>query len=321
MKPVLACHEWGRFEVGPEGLSDAEAGRFATLAEATAAELRLPRKAVLSRGHRALHAGQVCGVLHAGGRTLEILPKIDGGEARSREALMRMLAVAHDLQLAPAPDAPMARAQHDILEALIGVFARGLLTSLKSGPHQLYAAREADLSRLRGSLDVRRQFTTLAATPQRLACRYEELSPDTPLNRLLKAAARMLERISRADAHRRALRDALDRLDNVAQSPRPLDEPIRFDRLSSRFRSLAALARMMLSSRRQGADAGEEPGVALLFPMNDLFEAFVGRLLLRHCGPGRVRLQASGRHALRTHDGDPLFALKPDAIVDGPDGR
>jgi 5-methylcytosine-specific restriction enzyme subunit McrC len=318
MKPPLSIREWGRFAIGEDGLTTQEAERFATMAEGASATLRLPATAVLSRVHRGLKAGQVCGVLHAGGRTLEILPKIDGDAERSRTALLRMLAVVHDLPLSLSPEALMTHARHDLLEALIGLYARDLLAALRQGAHRRYAPQAEDLPRLRGALDIRRQFTTLVAAPQRLACRYDELSPDTPLNRLLKAAARLAVQVSRSDAHRRTLGDVVDRLDgvaNLAAAPPKLD----FDRSSARFRGLAGLARMFLSARRQRADAGAEDGVALLFPMNKLFEAFVGRLLQRHCSPGSVRLQVNGCHALCGDDG-PLFALRPDAVIKLPDG-
>jgi 5-methylcytosine-specific restriction enzyme subunit McrC len=317
MRPALSIREWGRFDIGTGGLTATEAERFATLAEAAAQVLRVPSTGVLSRVHRGLKAGQICGVLHAGGRTLEILPKIDGDAERSRTALLRMLAVVHDLPLSLTPEAQMARGRHDLLEALIGLFARDLLSALRQGAHRLYAPQAEDLPRLRGALDIRRQFTTLVAAPQRLACRYDELSPDTPLNRLLKAAARLAAQVSRADAHRRALIDAIDRLEGVADIAAA--PPVRFDRASSRFRGLAGLARMFLSARRQRADAGAEDGIALLFPMNDLFEAFVGRLLQRHFGPGRVNLQVCGRHALQGPAGA-IFALRPDAVIDMPQG-
>ena len=53
-----------------------------------------------------------------------------------------------------------------------------------------YVGHEDDLSALRGRLDVKRQFTVLAASPQRLACRFDELSTDIALNRIMKAATR-----------------------------------------------------------------------------------------------------------------------------------
>ena len=43
---------------------------------------------------------------------------------------------------------------------------------------------------------------------------------------------------------------------------------------------------------------GGAPGFALLFPMNELFERFIGKSLRRALAPRSVRLQPGGRHAL-----------------------
>ena len=57
-------------------------------------------------------------------------------------------------------------------------------------------------------------------------------------------------------------------------------------------------------------------GFALLFPMNELFERFVGRCVQRALAPGRVQLQAQSEHALTgEREGELLFALRPDAVV------
>ena len=56
---------------------------------------------------------------------------------------------------------------------------------------------------LRGRLDVVRQFSTLAASPDRLACRFDELSSDIPLNQIMKAAVAKLLRLSRAPQNQR----------------------------------------------------------------------------------------------------------------------
>ena len=60
---------------------------------------------------------------------------------------------------------------------------------------------------MRGRLDVRRQFTVLASSPQRLACRYEELSPDIALNQIMRAALARLSGLARAPENQRRLRE------------------------------------------------------------------------------------------------------------------
>ena len=53
--------------------------------------------------------------------------------------------------------------------------------------------------------------------------------------------------------------------------------------------------------------------------MNELFEEYIGRSVRRAVAPWRVHLQHARHSAIDTADG-PLFRLKPDIVVDTPDG-
>ena len=171
---------------------------------------------------------------------------------------------------------------------------------------------------MRGRLDVRRQFTRLAVRPDRLACRYDELSEDTPLNRVLKAAVSRLAGVVRSAANGRLLAELAARFEFVGESRDPLREPVRFDRTDAAFRDLHRLARLFLSGDWQNTAAGRAAGFALLFPMNDLFEKFVGRSLKRALAPCHlhVRLQDQRHSALTDENGGSLFELRPDAVVE-----
>ena len=322
----LTCREWETFPVGEGGLTEAEARRLHALAERAARRLKLPETAVLTRtADRNLKAGQVVGILAVPGRTVEILPKIDGDSddgdhGAVRAALVRMLAVALDLRIAEGDLAALDMQRNDLLELLVRLFAERLLAAVRRGLPRRYVAREEDLRLLRGKLDVTRQITHLAARPDRLACRFDELSEDTPLNRVLKAAVSRLARLARTAANARLLAELAARFEFVGDSPHPLREPVRLDRTNAAFHDLHRLARLFLEGDWQSTASGRAAGFALLFPMNILFETFVGRCLQRALVPVRVDLQASGRHALTGADRHPLFALRPDAVIEGAEG-
>lgn len=269
-----------------------------------------------------LESHPVCraAVLAVPGRTLEILPKIDGKNDAVRNALVRMLVVAHDLRVADGALAGMERQLHDLLELLIRLFAARLLAAVRRGLPRRYIACEEDLRLLRGRLDVVRQFTRHAVRPDRLACRFDELSEDTPLNRILKAAVSRLACMTGSAANARLLAELAARFEFTGDSSRPLEEPVRLDRTNTAFHDLYRLARLFLEGEWQGTAAGRPAGFALLFPMNDLFEAFVGRSLQRVLAPRRVRLQAYGEHVLKDENRNPLFALRPDAVVEADGG-
>ncbi|MXW92838.1 MAG: restriction endonuclease [Rhodospirillaceae bacterium] len=319
---LLKCREWQELRVGDKGLTEPEANRFHALAERAGRRLKLGETGVLVRTRRGLKAQQVVGVLAVPGRTLEILPKIDGENDAVRKALVHMLAVAHDLRVADDALTGMARQTHDLLELLIRLFAARLLAAVRRGLPRRYIACEEDLRLLRGRLDVVRQFTRHAVRPDRLACRFDELSEDTPLNRVLKAAVLRLARMTRSAANARLLAELAARFEFTGDSVRPLEEPVRLDRTNTAFHDLYRLARLFLKGEWQDTAAGRPAGFALLFPMNDLFEAFIGRSLQRALSPRRVRLQARGEHALKDEKDDKLlFALRPDAVIEPPGGR
>jgi len=229
-----------------------------------------------------------------------------------------MLAVAWDLPIADSEPALLATQRADLLEILIRLFADRLLVAVRRGLPHRYRQREDNLQFLRGKLDIPRQLTRHTVRPDRLACRFEELSVDTPLNRVLKAAVVRLASVSGSDTNLRRLAELSARFEFVGRSLAPAREPVRLDRTNTAFHRLYQLARALLGREWQSTTSGASEGFGLLFPMNDLFEAFVGRTMRAVLAPRSVRLQDSGKYALEDDsERERMFALCPDIVVDG----
>ena len=313
---AFTVREWEELPIGADGVSQSVAGRLHALAERETRRLRVPQP-VLSRTARpGLRAGQVVGVITVPGASIEILPKVGGEQhGAGRQALTRMLAVGLDLPIVDSSPALMATKSGDLLEVLVRVFADSLLAAARRGLPQRYRQLEDDLPLLRGKLDVRRQITRNVLRTDRLACTFDELSVDTPLNRVLRSAVRRLVPVTRTAANRRRLQELAARFEPVGDSTDPLREPVRLDRTNTAFHRLHAMARLFLAADWQSTSAGRAEGFGLLFPMNELFEAFVGRSMQLGLAPRAVRLQRRDRYALE-RGGAGLFALRPDIVVD-----
>lgn len=288
---------------------------------------------ILHHGRDAIRAGQVVGVLAAEGCTLEILPKIDlpgldeghvSRPAALRRELVHMLAVALDIDIAVGPETALG-AQHDtLLEVLIRLFCTKLFEALHRGLPRRYVPHAEDLPTLRGRLDVVRQFSTLAASPQWLACRFDMLSPDIPLNQIMKAVVARLSGLARASDNRRRLRELAFVFADITDVPVGAlrwDEAV-IDRTNARWGELKRLAHLLLGDRFQTTSRGRESGYALLFEMNVLFEEYVGRRLARALAADgfTVRLQGGGCYCLIELDaegtsGARRFLTRPDIIV------
>ena len=308
----LVLSEWGFLPVDKTNLSDVEANGLFRAAEHAARKLNLPEGAVLNRVVGGLKAGQVCGVISHRGRSVEILPKIDGTGTKSRLSLVRMLSVTYDLRVSEGELAQLQTQRKTLLELLIGLFARRLSHAMKGGLQRQYISHEEDQPFLRGSLDIGRQLSRRPVAPTLLMCRFDELSENTPINRLLKATAFRLLRVCKSSNTRRELQIILDSFHNIAHTNNPLSERIHLDRSAAAFSTLIALARLLLSGDWQNTTSGRSAGTALLFPMNILFEQYITKRAQQAVGQEIVRKQQSKHHALKNQ----LFQLRPDLVFE-----
>lgn len=317
--------EWERIGYGADDatIPEAQADRIAAVARASVFSGR-GGEGVLEHGRKGLRARGVVGVIATSGCQLEILPKIEGGgetsvtDATLRARLIHMLAVVHDLSIEAGAMTRLGWQRDTVLELLIRMFCARLTDAVRQGMPRHYLAHEDDLPALRGRLDVTRQFSTLAVSPQKLACRFDALSPDIALNQVMRAAVTKLSRLAAAPDNQRSLRELSFVYADVADVPTSALrwDQIILDRTNQRWRDLLSLARQFLSDRHQQTSAGTIDGHALLFEMNVLFEKYVGRILSRALAGTGFRLSSQGGHRDCLYEGDTgRFRTRPDLII------
>ena len=262
-------------------------------------------------------AAQYVGMVAAAAVRLEILPKIEGlGLGETRRALISMIGIAWGVPVRDGEVTGHDFQNFDLLELLIGLFARRLQEQVRAGISRAYCRHENDLSCLRGKMAVTRQFTKLAASPQKLACRYDEFTADTGLNRLLLCAVEFLRQRSVSAGTQRLLNEIAAHFADVqrASVSDVLAGAITIDRVNQRWEILARLARQLLSHVYQTTHSGERDGIALLFDMNLLFEGYVAALARKVCSPlgYKVRAQGPQRCLARNEVGRSAFHTRPD---------
>lgn len=281
---------------------------------------------VLEHGRKGLRARGVVGVIAAEGCALEILPKIDipgedGLQATGsiRRRLIHMLAIALDLRIEVGQVTALDWQRETLLEILIRLFSDKLIDAVRQGMPRCYVEHADDLPKLRGRLHVKRQLTTLAAEPSRLACRYDALTPDIPLNRIMKAAVGRLSQIARTTDNQRRLRELAFAYADITDVPL---QALRWDRVvlnrtNARWRELLNLARLLLGERFQTTSAGGANGFSLLFEMNTLFEEYVARVLKRALSNTDLNVVSQGGrlYCLQAEDRKGLFQTRPDILV------
>jgi 5-methylcytosine-specific restriction enzyme subunit McrC len=283
---------------------------------------------VLEDRRHDIRARGVVGILAVPDCTLEILPKIDVGEQQDspeetreiRKRLVHMLAVALDLRIETGRMTDLDWQRETLLEILIRVFCDKLTEAVRRGMPRRYTLHEDDLPTLRGSLDIPRQFSRHIANPGRLACRYNELSEDIAINRIMKATIAHLSRMSGSATNVQRLRELAFIYAEVAdvQVSALRWEDVVIDRTNSAWQELFGMAELFLRNRYQTTSGGAGQGTALLFEMDALFEEYMGRLVSRALfgSKFRVTLQGGRRFCLKSLDDErEIFQTKPDILI------
>lgn len=268
---------------------------------------------------------QFVGLVHLGGRDIEFLPKIESQAGDSptslvRHNLLRMLLVAHDVDVHVPGQASATLHDASWLDTFIRVFCLELAEQVRRGLTRRYRTDDDDLATLRGRLVVDEQLRRNFIHQERVACEFDELDEDHRLNQVLKLALTRMGRCARSMEAQRLVRELALSFDGVSAAAPSQGwwRKVPLDRLSARFAPSLRIAQMFLDGASPDVSHGSAESYALLFDMNDLFEKFVGREL-RRCLQAqglRVHLQHGGQYLMRDpSNGAGLFALRPDIVV------
>jgi 5-methylcytosine-specific restriction enzyme subunit McrC len=157
------------------------------------------------------------------------------------------------------------------------------------------------------------------ARPDRLHCTFDEFTEDNLLNRVLKAALRVLVEVAVGATASKNVAELLFCFQDVSDVSRSsiIFERVGTDRLTRRYAPLLRMARLFIEGASPDLMSGQGEGFAILFDMNELFEAYVGRVAIRTFGAAgfKVSLQGPRRHLTKSHSGDGAFELRPDIVV------
>ena len=212
----------------------------------------------------------------------------------------------------------------DIADLVAEILSGSVERRIRRNMSFAYQSKDAVLSRLRGRVDLLRTERGQLLRRGKIACRFDELTIDTPRNRFVRAAlTRIANIVSRSNLARRcrAFATTLARMGVGNHPPHQNDLSITsFGRLDADDRQMVAAARLAfdlaLPNQSDGASYLSKPYTEKQWW--DLFEKAVAgfyTFVLRNQG-WRVRPQ-SHIYWLPQNVGI-LPLMKPDIIIDNP---
>lgn len=173
---------------------------------------------------------------------------------------------------------------------LADLFARVLITGVhrlsRRGLERGYQEHHEEIATIRGRADLVETYTRFLERHGRASCRFDELSNDTPQNRVVKAAIRTLAAVDNLDqAHRSQLRHLARRLTDVTDVPlsRELFRSVRLHANNRHYGFLIGVAGLVFRSAVPDEKAGGYKFRDFLRDRQEmarLFESFIFNFIL-----------------------------------------
>lgn len=306
------CYENGEIKVGEGGLTEASGNELCQ----SPYGFRYVRRDVI-------RAGNWVGAISARGQTVEVLPKLEGREHEGKVDLVGLLQAAKILPRNMRRTQLAGRHREALLDFIAEGFARDILKEATRGLERNYLPKEGILARPRGRIDFARQPSLDAVGTVGLACKYDDLEHDTPLNRLLKAGLLAARRKVRSAAALARIRQALEAFEEVrtTQMSVAAAEAIKLTRGADRFAHLKDIATLFLAKfnpdmRLTRTQTEQHASYAFMWEMPRVYEYAVLNQLRGQLTVGQVIGQGiEKRLGLNVAKNSGVGLMKPDLII------
>jgi 5-methylcytosine-specific restriction enzyme subunit McrC len=264
------------------------------------------------------------------GQCIEVLPKTqlqrqsDEETANGRNLLRDMILTALRLKPREADFARLQRMKTPLHEWIISEFLAELTTLVHRGLRFDYQNVEEESRFVRGKLDQVRQ---LRQTPSRAVwfhIRHDVYSPNRVENRLLRTALGFVLTLSTNPNNLRVATELVHQLIEIEPYNNPAEKLHLWQqgKLMQSYRAIKPWCELIIEKLNPNFQKGQYNGIALLYPMEKLFEGYVAHCLRAFLAPGSILKEQSCTHYLLSHkpsnarEEENWFRLKPDLILE-----
>lgn len=256
------------------------------------------------------------------GTTIEILPKIasaipDNEEgARTKKLLVNMLRTLRDSPFKSLQSASVRIDKMNILEVFIRMFIDEVFFIVKRGLKCSYETLEENVTFFKGKLQFAQQIKYNHSHQERSYVAYDTFTANRPENRLLKATLNDLYWHSASSRNRGDIKILLNAFGEVDASTDYKGDFARYvpDRNMQDYTTALMWSRVFLLGKSFTTFAGSEIALALLFPMETLFESYIAALVRKQLNQAQYAISAQDKR-FHLFDEPKRFLMRPDIVI------
>ena len=230
---------------------------------------------------------QYVGVIQIGRTTIEILPKTDKGNDTTRwhNVLLRMLAECKKIKREFVEQAILKKRENSILDLYVEMYLDEVENIVRKGFIKQYQRDQRQSGALKGKLIFATHLQKNLVHKARFFSEHTIYTTDNLYNQIIKAGLGVVSRLN----CQTFLKDRAAGLNlffhTVSDNHRINNQT--FQRLptvrnAERYQEALPIARILLLNYSPGIKSGNENLLAILFNMNDLWEEYIYRQLIKN---------------------------------------
>lgn len=256
------------------------------------------------------------------GTTIEVLPKIysavedDASGSKAKRLLIEMLKTLRDSPYKNLQMASLSIEKMDVFEIFIRMLIDEVFLIVKRGLKRSYESVEENVNFFKGKMKFSQNTKLNHAHKERSYVEYDVFSVNRPENRLLKATLLYLYKHTKSSRNRTDIKSLLNSFAEVEPSADYKSDFAKYvpDRNMKDYSTALMWSRVFLMGKSFTSFAGSEVALALLFPMESLFESYVAALLKKHLTPLGYSVSAQDK-TYHLFDNPKRFAMRPDIVI------
>jgi len=239
--------------------------------------------------HNGVKFNQYVGVIQVGNITVEILPKIGktapkGEEAKWQKVLIDMLRECSWMQVYAHEKASLRFKYNSILEAYLELYIIECEKLLRLGLIKKYRLENSNCTALKGKLLFAQNIQKNLVHQELFYTRHQVYDRENIYNQILLKALKLIPVISQSPFLKDrvySLLLAFPELQDIKVNEATFQRLV-FDRKTTPYREAIEIAAMLLLNYRPDISSGHNHVLAILFDMNDLWEEYIYRQLVKH---------------------------------------
>ena len=277
-----------------------------------------------------VQANNYVGVLQTkSGLTIEILPKIAGRteeatDTRVRQLFLEMLKAVRSINGKNFRLTNLNTKKNNLLEVFISKFLNESDMIIKRGLKSSYVTVQSNEKFLKGKLLMTQQLRRNIVNQSYFFNEYDEFMTNSAENQLIKTTLEYLLKNSRDNNNLRIIREQLVYFEfvDLTNSPEQTFQKVSIGRNYTYYEQTLNWCRIFLSRKSFTSFKGSSLAFAVLFPMEEIFEAYIAYMMKKSIPDANVSAQDK-KYSLfdRTNETKAGYRLRPDLVVRFEDNR